>query len=63
MMRRHQSKEINGLLTVYILGVSQDKPKPVQAQTINACTAKYKVRHTGQARFASASDKSGAAGF
>ncbi|KAJ7843719.1 hypothetical protein B0H13DRAFT_2412458 [Mycena leptocephala] len=57
-MRRHQSKDINGLLTVYILGVNEDKPKPVQAQAIKARTAKFKLRHAGQARFASPSDKS-----
>ncbi|KAJ7845682.1 hypothetical protein B0H13DRAFT_1908221 [Mycena leptocephala] len=44
---------------VYILGVSEDKPKPVQAQAIKARTAKFKLRHAGQARFASPSDKSG----
>jgi hypothetical protein len=57
-MRRHQSKDTNGLLTVYILGVNEDKPKPVQAQAIKARTAKFKLRHAGQARFASPSDKS-----
>jgi hypothetical protein len=44
---------------VYILGVSEDKPKPVQAQAIKARTAKFKLRQAGQARFASPSDKSG----
>ncbi|KAJ7904891.1 hypothetical protein B0H13DRAFT_1881568 [Mycena leptocephala] len=51
--------EIDGM---YILGVSEDKPKPVQAQAIKARTAKFKLRHAGQAHFASPSDKSGPEG-
>jgi hypothetical protein len=54
------STDIKQLLTVYVLSVSDHKPKPVQAQAIKARAAKFKLRYAGQAILASPSDKSGA---
>jgi hypothetical protein len=50
------STDINELFTVYMLCVSEHK---LQAQAIKARTAKFKLRHAGQAVLASPSDKSG----